>query len=291
MIRRAAIGSRLARRPLVVKLVVRRGVRAGGAQRALRGDARRVPARRGRRADAVPARDADASSSWRAARVLPERLSARRGACAGGSTRRGSRCSRTPHRRSRSCRRVTSCAPSSGSSGKALVFAGRLGPQKALGVALEALVDVPGVTLAVAGDGPERSALERRAGDARARRARLVSRQRAACAGAPAVSCGRRVRAPVGLGELPAHGRRGPRGRLPRHRDGGRWRARGRARRRERAPRATRRSGSAGRGDRALLLGRRPPCAARRGAPPSVEGYSEETVFTTIEAELQRAVA
>jgi glycosyltransferase involved in cell wall biosynthesis len=44
--------------------------------------------------------------------------------------------------------------------GNAIVFAGRLGPQKALGVLLEALVDVPDVTLAIAGDGPERAGLE-----------------------------------------------------------------------------------------------------------------------------------
>jgi glycosyltransferase involved in cell wall biosynthesis len=44
-----------------------------------------------------------------------------------------------------------------------LAFAGRLGPQKALGVALEALAGVPDVDLVVAGDGPERSRLEQRA--------------------------------------------------------------------------------------------------------------------------------
>lgn len=47
--------------------------------------------------------------------------------------------------------------------GPVLAFAGRLGPQKALGVAFEALVAVPEVTLAIAGDGPDRVALERRA--------------------------------------------------------------------------------------------------------------------------------
>jgi glycosyltransferase involved in cell wall biosynthesis len=47
--------------------------------------------------------------------------------------------------------------------GSVLAFAGRLGPQKALDVALEALVAVPDVTLAIAGDGPDRDALERRA--------------------------------------------------------------------------------------------------------------------------------
>ncbi len=49
-----------------------------------------------------------------------------------------------------------------GLGGHALVFAGRLGPQKALGVALEAIAVVPDVTLTVAGDGPERAVLERR---------------------------------------------------------------------------------------------------------------------------------
>src|SRR5262249_20970796 len=46
--------------------------------------------------------------------------------------------------------------------GRTLVFAGRLGPQKALGVALEALSEVDAVSVLVAGDGPERPSLERR---------------------------------------------------------------------------------------------------------------------------------
>lgn len=49
-----------------------------------------------------------------------------------------------------------------GLAGDVLVFAGRLGVQKALGVALESLVHAPAVSLLVAGDGPERGALERR---------------------------------------------------------------------------------------------------------------------------------
>jgi glycosyltransferase involved in cell wall biosynthesis len=52
-----------------------------------------------------------------------------------------------------------------GLDGDVLAFAGRLGPQKSLGVALEALSQAPGITLAVAGEGPERGALERRARD------------------------------------------------------------------------------------------------------------------------------
>jgi glycosyltransferase involved in cell wall biosynthesis len=52
-----------------------------------------------------------------------------------------------------------------GFDGRTLVFAGRLGPQKALGVLLQALTHVPEVSLVVAGDGPERVALERLAGE------------------------------------------------------------------------------------------------------------------------------
>jgi glycosyltransferase involved in cell wall biosynthesis len=44
-------------------------------------------------------------------------------------------------------------------------FAGRLTAQKSLELALRAVAAVPGVTLAVLGDGPERQVLERRAGE------------------------------------------------------------------------------------------------------------------------------
>jgi glycosyltransferase involved in cell wall biosynthesis len=52
-----------------------------------------------------------------------------------------------------------------GIDGRSLVFAGRLGPQKALGAALVALGDVPDVGLTVAGDGPDRALLERRSSE------------------------------------------------------------------------------------------------------------------------------
>jgi glycosyltransferase involved in cell wall biosynthesis len=52
-----------------------------------------------------------------------------------------------------------------GLEGPTFVFAGRLAPQKLLGVALEALTRLEPVTLVVAGDGPDREALERRAGE------------------------------------------------------------------------------------------------------------------------------
>jgi glycosyltransferase involved in cell wall biosynthesis len=66
--------------------------------------------------------------------------------------------------------------------GHVLVFAGRLGPQKALGVALQALAASPEVTFLVAGEGPERVTLERRVRelglDGRVRFLGSVSRER-----------------------------------------------------------------------------------------------------------------
>jgi glycosyltransferase involved in cell wall biosynthesis len=54
-----------------------------------------------------------------------------------------------------------------GLDGRTLAFAGRLTAQKSLEVALEAIADVDGVTLAIAGDGAERERLERRARELR----------------------------------------------------------------------------------------------------------------------------
>ena len=52
-----------------------------------------------------------------------------------------------------------------GLNGRTVAFAGRLTAQKSLGVALEALAEVPDVTLVLAGDGDERAPLERRAAE------------------------------------------------------------------------------------------------------------------------------
>jgi len=52
-----------------------------------------------------------------------------------------------------------------GVNGRTLAFAGRLTAQKSLGIALQALAGVGGITLLIAGEGDERAALERRAGE------------------------------------------------------------------------------------------------------------------------------
>ena len=175
--------------------------------------------------------------------------------------------------------------------GNVLVFAGRLGPQKALGGALQALAGTPDVTLVVAGDGPERAALERRVSElglaGRVRFLGSVPREtvlrlfRAADASllpsawenfphtvveSLAVGC------PViatAVGGVPEVVRDGENGLLVPSGD----------------PVAL--ADAIGRffGDDALRT------KLSEAAAGSVEGLSEEAVFTTIEAELRRAVA
>jgi len=290
MVRRAAIGSRLARRPLVVKLVsdevferaARSGryvgtldefQRVGGGLRTRFLRMTRTAALRGAlRVFCPSAYLRDVALRWG---IDPERLSVLPNPAP-----------KIPPMPSRKELRAEL-----GLSDHALVFAGRLGPQKALGVALQALVDLPDTTLTVAGDGPERSALETRARelglDGRVSFLGSVSREqvlrlfRAADASvlpsawenfphtvveALAVGC------PViatAVGGVPEVVRDGENGLLVAPGD----------------PDAL--AGAIARffaddGLRARL---------RDAAPRSVEGYSEEAVFTTIEAELQRAAA
>lgn len=164
MIRRAAIGSRLARRPLVVKLVsdevfereMRSGrfsgtleefqqVGGGPRIRFLRAT-RNAALRRARHVLCPSAYLRDIALGWG---LDPERVFVLPNPAPD-----------SPPLPSRDELRADL-----GIDGRTLVFAGRLGPQKALGVALAALVDVADVALVVAGDGPERAALEARAAE------------------------------------------------------------------------------------------------------------------------------
>ncbi len=65
-------------------------------------------------------------------------------------------------------------------TGPTLAFAGRLGPQKSLEVALEAVAELPDVSLVVAGDGPDRANARATSARARRRRACTLPRQRSA---------------------------------------------------------------------------------------------------------------
>jgi glycogen synthase len=164
MVRRAAIGSRLARRPLVVKLVsdevfereMRSGrfagtldefqsVQGGPRIRFLRAT-RNAALRRARHVLCPSAYLRDVALAWG---LDPERVSVLPNPAPD-----------SPPLPSRDELRADL-----GIDGRTLVFAGRLAPQKALGVALAALVDVSDVALVVAGEGPERAALEGRAAE------------------------------------------------------------------------------------------------------------------------------
>ena len=180
MIRRAAIGSRLARRPLVVKLVsdevferaTRSGryegtldefQRIGGARTRFLRQTRTAALRRARHVFCPSAYLRDVALGWGLVQehvsVLPNPAPP------------------IPELPARDELRAELQL-----EGHVLAFAGRLGPQKALGIALEAVAVVPEVTLVIAGDGPERAALEARAFElgleGRARFLGSISRER-----------------------------------------------------------------------------------------------------------------
>lgn len=161
MIGRSALGSTLARTPLVLKLTsdpayersLRYRLHTAGLEEFQRVDGLRVAALRRARDVALrrAARIVCPSASLRALSlrwgvppekvvVLPNPVSTP-DALAGRDELRGRH----------------------GFAGPTLVFAGRLTPQKALDVALEALARSDGISLVLAGDGPDRAALERRA--------------------------------------------------------------------------------------------------------------------------------
>jgi glycosyltransferase involved in cell wall biosynthesis len=163
MIRRAALGASLARRPFVVKLVsdeaferARRSGRFDGTLDAFQavGGARNRSLRATRDAALRRARHVFCPSAYLRTLALGWGLDAERVSVLANPA------PEVPELPSREELRHELAL-----EGQVLGFAGRLGPQKSLDVALEALARTPGVTLAIAGDGPDRAALERRAHD------------------------------------------------------------------------------------------------------------------------------
>ena len=290
MIRRAAIGSRLARRPFVVKLVsdevFERAARSGRYVGTLdefqrdEGGVRTRFLRATRTAALRRAQHVFCPSAYLREVALRWGLDANRVSVLPNPA------PELPELPPREELRAEF-----GLDGNALVFAGRLGPQKALGVALHALVDVPGVTLAVAGDGPERAALERRVGELglddrisflgsiprgqvlrlfRAADASVLSSAwenfphtvvEALAAGCPVIA--------TAVGGVPEVVRDGENGLLVAPGD----------------PTAL------GVAIARFFADGNLRARLAEAAPPSVEGYSEEAVFGTIEAELRRVSA
>lgn len=161
MVRRAALGARLARKPLVVKLVsdevFERATRSGRYQGRL-DEFQRVGGARWRALRA--ARDA----ALRTARhVFCPSAYLREIALGWGLD--PAKVSVLPN----PAPEIPDLPPREelraelGLAGNVIAFAGRLGVQKSLGTALEAVEATPLVTFVVAGDGPERAMLESRA--------------------------------------------------------------------------------------------------------------------------------
>jgi glycosyltransferase involved in cell wall biosynthesis len=287
MIRRAAIGARLARRPLVVKLVsdeaFERATRSGryvgtldefqasgGVRTRFLRATRTAALKRARQVFSPSAYLRDVALRWG---LDPERVSVL-----------ANPAPEVPPLPSREELRAELAL-----SGDVLVFAGRLGPQKSFGTALDALAHVPDTTLVVAGDGPERAALELRTAelglDGRVRFLGSVPRDRvlelfgaadasllpsawenfphtvveALAVGCPVIA--------TAVGGVPEVIRDGENGLLVAPRDADAL-----------AAAIARFFGDA------ELRARLSAAAA-----PSVAGYSEEAVFTAIEAELERA--
>ena len=209
-----------ARTPFVIKLTADPAFERARALGPLARLARGVPAR-SRAAPTLPLRLARDADVRRAAHVVTPSAYLRELALGWGVPRRArDACCRTRRRRCRSCARARSCGAELGLDGPTLAFAGRLTAQKSLDLGIEAARRA-GVALVIAGDGPDRAALERLG---HARFLGPLPRR----GGARALPRRRRVAALVGVGELPAHGRRGARGRDARDRDAHRRRRRGR---------------------------------------------------------------
>ncbi len=157
---RAALGSVLARRPLVVKVTtdaayeraLRRGLYAGGLDDFQRSSG-------GVRATAL----AQARKLWiaRAAHVFCPSAYLRELAIGWGVPPERVTVIPNPAPVVGELPTREELRARLGANGRLLAFAGRLARQKALGVALEAVARSDGVTLLVAGDGPERAALEK----------------------------------------------------------------------------------------------------------------------------------
>ena len=277
---------RLARRPLVVKLVsdevFERAAREGGTSGTLDAFQGETGGARTRFLRATRDRRCAARGT-----SSPRARTSARSRSAGGSSPSVCRCCRTrrpgPHFRRASTARGAR-APRRHPRLRRAAGAAEGGR-----VLLEALAAVPDVTLVVAGDGPERAALEHERRELGLDGRVSFLGERAARARAPALRAPptRQCCSPPGRTSRTRSSRRS-RSAAPSSRRPlavfRRWCATGRTACSSR--RAIRRRSAAA---IATLLRRRRACGALADARRSVEGYAETAVFERIEAELVRA--
>jgi glycosyltransferase involved in cell wall biosynthesis len=161
MVRRAAIGATLARRPLVVKLVSDEVFEREQRDGRFRGSLEEFQRFRGGTRVAFLRR----TRGWalrRATRIFCPSRYLRAMAIGWGLDAERLTVLTNPAPDVPSLPPRDELRGGLGLAGNVLAFAGRLGPQKSLGVGLDALAATGDVTLAIAGDGPERAALEAR---------------------------------------------------------------------------------------------------------------------------------
>jgi glycosyltransferase involved in cell wall biosynthesis len=161
MIRRAALGALLARRPLVVKLVADEAFERARRTGRFSGTLEEFQRSRGGPRDRI-LRATRTAALRRARRVIVPSAYLREIAIGWGLAPQRVRVVPNPAPALPALPSRAEARAMLGIGGFALGTAGRLTAQKALGDALEALARVPGVELLVLGDGPERAALERR---------------------------------------------------------------------------------------------------------------------------------
>ncbi len=161
MIRRAAIGAALARKPLVVKLVSDEVFEREQREGRFRGTLEEFQAVAGGARVSFLRRTRNAALR-RAFRILCPSAYLRTIAAGWGLDTQRLSVLTNPAPDVPPLPAREQLRSELGLDGDVLAFAGRLGPQKSLAVALDAVATAPDVTLAIAGDGPERSVLEDR---------------------------------------------------------------------------------------------------------------------------------
>jgi glycosyltransferase involved in cell wall biosynthesis len=164
MIGRSALGSAAARRPLVIKLTTDEAYERARRRGLYDGDMDAFQTWQGGTRVAVLRRSRNAALG-RAARVVCPSAYLCEMAVSWGVPAERTLVVPNPAPSLPELPTHEAARSATGFTGPLLAFAGRIGRQKALEVAFAAIAALPGVTLLVAGDGPERGSMETRAAE------------------------------------------------------------------------------------------------------------------------------